>query len=190
MKNLLFSRIFFIAVAGFVLLGCKKDPCETVKCENGGYCANGSCVCPPGFTGADCSQQKTPTVMFITRIDLLNTPPTADGGSAWDDSEGPGLSFADPYLVFERDFTTLYETDYSYDRDYNQVVTYTPTSPIAINSPNSRHLVDVYDFDVFNSDDYMGGIEFTPYSSTNRFPSSQVITAGNISMRLYYTYAW
>jgi hypothetical protein len=128
--------------------------------------------------------------MFITRIDLLNTPPTADGGSAWDDSEGPGLPLADPYLIFAQDLTTLYETEYVDDRNYNQVVTYTPTSPIAINSPNSRYSFYVYDFDVFNSDDFMGGIEFTPYSSTNRFPSSQVITAGNISMRLYYTYAW
>jgi hypothetical protein len=189
MKNLIFSRIFFLAVAGFVVMGCKKDPCETVKCENGGYCANGSCVCPPGFTGADCSQQKTPTVMFITRIELINTPPTTPAGFAWDNSEGPGLPLADPYIVLLQN-TTLYTTDVSIDRNYNQVVTYNPTTPIAINSPNSLHAIEVYDFDVTSPDEFMGGFEFTPYSSTNRFPSSQVITVGNISIRLYYTYAW
>ena len=59
-----------------------------------------------------------------------------------------------------------------------------------ITSPNARHVVEVWDYDDLGPDDSMGGIEFNPYFSTNRFPSSRVLSVGGISIRLYYTYVW
>jgi hypothetical protein len=39
-----------------VLNGCKKDdPCEGKVCFNGGDCVDGTCICPNGYSGIDCS---------------------------------------------------------------------------------------------------------------------------------------
>lgn len=62
MKNL--SKIVIASLLGvFLALGCKKelqktDPCAGVICLNGGYCADGSCNCPPGYSGKDCGIMK------------------------------------------------------------------------------------------------------------------------------------
>lgn len=64
MKNL--SKIKAITLISFFLLfyGCKKetkktDKCEGVICLNGGYCQDGSCNCPVGYSGKDCSIMKS-----------------------------------------------------------------------------------------------------------------------------------
>jgi hypothetical protein len=33
---------------------CKEDKCETVSCQNGGTCVEGTCNCPTGYSGANC----------------------------------------------------------------------------------------------------------------------------------------
>jgi hypothetical protein len=81
-------------------------------------------------------------------------------------------------------------TDFKTDISSSQLATYSLPSPIMISSPNARHTIYVWDYDDLGTDDYMGGIEFSPYYSTNRFPSSQLLSVGEISVRLYYTYVW
>jgi hypothetical protein len=41
---------------GFLLLisSCKKDPCESTVCFNGGVCNEGFCDCPTGYSGPQC----------------------------------------------------------------------------------------------------------------------------------------
>jgi uncharacterized protein (TIGR02145 family) len=41
------------------LIAC-NDPCDNVSCFNGGTCLDGTCICPEGFTGEDCSTEVTP----------------------------------------------------------------------------------------------------------------------------------
>ncbi len=57
MKKLLplLAILFLVATQS-----CKQNVCEGVVCNNGGTCKDGSCECPPGFSGADCSQQIEP----------------------------------------------------------------------------------------------------------------------------------
>ena len=32
----------------------QKDPCASVTCQNKGTCADGTCTCPTGYSGANC----------------------------------------------------------------------------------------------------------------------------------------
>lgn len=41
-----------ILIIGWV--GCQKDPCKDINCQNGGICFEGSCLCPDGFNGPNC----------------------------------------------------------------------------------------------------------------------------------------
>ncbi|WNJ16626.1 hypothetical protein [Pontibacter sp. G13] len=52
MKQLIFSCLIFGLFAG--ISSCKKEPCETTECQNGGVCDDGSCTCPSGFAGELC----------------------------------------------------------------------------------------------------------------------------------------
>jgi hypothetical protein len=55
MRNLI---LFAILALGLAFSGCQKtevDQCERVVCFNGGVCVDGTCDCPPGTTGLDCS---------------------------------------------------------------------------------------------------------------------------------------
>ncbi len=60
MKSIVAAGIFTLGVFGLTIYSsCSKnetpDPCANVTCQNGGTCVNGSCKCPEGYEGADCS---------------------------------------------------------------------------------------------------------------------------------------
>lgn len=41
-----------------VLSSCKKDdPCDSVVCQNGGTCNDGSCACATGYEGTTCGTE-------------------------------------------------------------------------------------------------------------------------------------
>lgn len=50
----LLSVTLLIALC-ILITSCSSDPCEDVVCQNGGVCNEGSCDCPDGWSGADCS---------------------------------------------------------------------------------------------------------------------------------------
>lgn len=50
----LFAFSFLISA---LLISCKNDPCEGIRCENGGFCLEGICYCSDRFTGNNCEIQ-------------------------------------------------------------------------------------------------------------------------------------
>lgn len=55
-----FAISVLLMIAGTSFSGCNSDPCETVVCQNGGTCDDGSCVCPQGFSGSSCENNNNP----------------------------------------------------------------------------------------------------------------------------------
>ena len=53
MKSLI--TIFVLLTAILFIPSCSSDPCEEISCLNGGICTEGTCDCPPGWSGDDCS---------------------------------------------------------------------------------------------------------------------------------------
>jgi len=51
-------KFLILSISIFLLLllqSCKKDPCETVLCENSGTCEEGICDCLDGYEGSTCA---------------------------------------------------------------------------------------------------------------------------------------
>jgi hypothetical protein len=63
-------------------------------------------------------------------------------------------------------------------------------TPINITDPKGRYAIRLYDYDSADEDEFMGGIEFTPYSDHNEFPESELLDMGDIAFKVYYTYEW
>jgi hypothetical protein len=203
------------------LNSCKKDPCETVICLNGGICddglcdcpdgysgtqcetydecfgivclndgvcLNGICNCPDGYAGPDCSQQITPNKIKINKIVVKDFSST-DNGAGWDLTSG-----ADIYPeIYDPQNNLLYSSS-TYFSDANPQIDYDfDCSPsVDLTDPNAQYTIQLMDYDDIGSDDWMGGLYFTPYYSTNGFPS--VLTySGNtngLSFDLHVTYTW
>ncbi len=161
------------------------DPCLNVTCLNGGYCSNGQCVCPQGYTGSNCSVQVTPTQMRITKIEVIRFPAT-NGGAGWDLTSGPDI-----YPLINLNGTTIWDSpNYTENANPNSVYTFTPNPAIAI-SPVNQYSIILYDYDDLDADDFMGGINFVPYSSTGGFPTTRVVDAGgSVAFRLTFSYSW
>jgi hypothetical protein len=185
LNRLILSFIIVFTVAFFN--SCSKpDPCENISCLNGGYCANGECVCPQGYRGPDCSQQITPTKIRITKIEVTRFPAT-DNGAGWDLTSGPDIS---PRILLGN--TIIWNgPNYYENATQGLVYSFTPSSAIELTNVNSQYSIDLYDYDTTSSSDFMGGIYFYPYSSTNKFPTVRTIDAGGtVAFKLYLSYVW
>lgn len=177
------KRFFFalLLVSGALISGCKDDPCENISCGVFGECVNGECSCDEGYTGPDCTDQQTPSSMLIRKLTVSNFRLTEPDGGGWDLTDG-----ADVYatLTYENDQEIWNATTFFEDS--------TPGGPSwDINTsidPTRRMIVRIYDFDDFDADDYMMGINFKPYDNNNGFPSTLPIEFEGFKIDLDVTY--
>ena len=191
MKNLLIILFTIGLSLSFVNCGdyINPDPCADIVCFNGGYCANGQCVCPQGFSGADCSQEVTPTQIKITSIRVTEFPDRDENGDTWDLTDG-----ADIKVKFWKKGSSslLYESGFYEDANYLIDYDFNPSTPIVIDDPTAKYDIALYDYDDFSADDLMDGVEFTPYFNGEKFPAMKEIyySGGKVKFILYYSYQW
>jgi hypothetical protein len=75
------------------------------------------------------------------------------------------------------------------DADASQDYDLTVTPPIEILNPTGEYGIQLLDYDDgITSDDFMGGIIFVPYNSTNGFPASLTLNGDLVSFVLELTY--
>lgn len=168
-----------------LLLGisCKKDPqeklCDGIICNNGGTCVNGACECPPQFEGPSCSQEVIPIKMKVATISLTNFPPTAAGGAGWDTFDG-----ADVFLQILKGGTVVFESGYV----ENLTGDFEFLADFEFSDPTATYLLAVYDYDFgITSDDFIGGISFTPYRPGEKFPTSYPITCSGCAVAFNFS---
>lgn len=191
-KSLSLSYWLLFIVFLLANASCKKDsadPCDKTACLNGGYCANGDCVCPEGYGGADCSQPITPKKIRITSIELTRFPATEDNGAGWDTGSGPDL-----YIKLSKGDAQIWKSSNTYNyQNANPSKTYTfdVTPTVDLTDPDNEYTIRLYDYDDFDADDFMEGIIFTPYIKSKGFPKVLTLDAGGtVAFKLHVSYSW
>lgn len=191
-KSLLFAAAYIITLVGITsLFSCKKedkakpDPCKGIVCYNGGYCVNGSCSCPQGYTGPSCETQVTPARIKISSIKVTRFP-LNDNGSNWDLFDGPDI-----YIELSRNGTIITKSNYASNAIFNTPYNFIWTTPIDISDMYSQYTIRLYDDDGIDTPDYMGGILFYIYSSKNKFPTQITLDAGGtVAFVFTVSYLW
>lgn len=181
-KNLV---IFLFSVCVLFLNSCFTDPCENISCLYGD-CVNGTCDCVEGYEGADCSDEKTPDAIRISNITLTKFP-NYDNGGTWDLGSGP-----DVYVkVLDQSNGVLYNSSLYYE-DAESGRYYSFDCSINLTNLSERNGFVVYDYDVLDADDYMGGVETNVWQTAkgNGFPSNIRVDYGDFSFELTLGYVF
>jgi|GEM_PF-1723607 len=193
------AKISFVFMISIFFYACEAedtkppDPCEGISCTNG-VCFDGSCRCNKGYTGSDCLTEVAPKAVLITDIKILKFPET-NNGNAWDNTS---TGRPDLWIRIFRGATLVHEQDGS-TAISNALLSadnvYSPASRIRLSEVDSDHEIALYDYDgnpSSNAPDYMGSVNFDPYSaSRSGFPTSFIIDLnGNVSFELtvYYEF--
>ena len=179
-------NFFFLAVITTAFIGCEKDPCSNVICYNDGTCVNGQCLCPEGYSGADCSQQVTPEKIRVSKIEIIRFPAT-DNGAGWDLTSGPDI-----YPAIYKGSSELYSsTNFFQNADPSFTYDFDVDPALDLTDPQDQYQIDLYDNDDFDADDFMGGIIFTPYVNNNGFPNTiDLDVGGAVAFKLHVNYVW
>lgn len=175
MKTLKTVLFFFFGIFALsTLQSCSKDdPCESITCQNGGTCVNGECDCPEGYTGPSCASEMAPSAIKIVGIALKEFPATTTNGASWDFTSG-----ADVYVQLVYNGNVLYESDWQQNANPNGGTIWFPSGNLLMHSPQNEYTIQLYDYDDFDADDYIGGIRFIPYRPGRDFPSVITLDAG------------
>ncbi len=178
-------------------LGCSSDSsdnsnsCTPIPCYNGGTSnADCGCDCPYGYEGINCSIQKVPTSILITKIRVLQFPNKTLSNSSWDlAGNAPDITIKLQKGI--KPFELLYESPSFFpDAVSNSATAYNfiPSIPIDITDINSPYIISILDYDqsdaIVSEDDYMGGIIFDIYKQGNNFPAT--ITVKNTDSQLEF----
>ena len=197
MKNYLF--IAMIALSVMVAGGCKKkkdaDPCEGKVCLNGGTCSQGVCLCPAGYTGADCGTQITPTIITIDSIRVTKFPPLTPSGGNWDTFPATGNGVKpDIYCVVKAvgGSTELITTKASIISNASVQSYILPMFATDFTDLVQQYNITLWDDDDFSGSDNMGSFDFSIYNNTNKFPTKYKIsnTTGTLEFELTLKYTY
>jgi len=189
--------IYAATMASFAI-SCSSDSgsgeCETISCQNGGFFVNCQCDCPVGYTGINCSDEVTPSKVWITKVRVKKFA-NSDGITGWD---GPGTS-PDIRLEIQKGATSVFLSN-SYFANVlstgNDAYDFTLTNPIETTPGNSILNVILLDYDqedaVPTDDDYMGSAYFSPFNDFSGFPASMNVDdpSGNYRFEVFMTYEW
>ncbi|UTW62770.1 PKD domain-containing protein [bacterium SCSIO 12741] len=168
------------------------DPCESVFCYHDGTCEDGKCQCKEGYEGEFCNKQITPKYLTVNRIEITRFPSKRSNGTDWD-VDGNGRPDIYVQMTERLNGTELWKADDQIRTDAETKFTYdyTPSPTFRLNDPEAEYVLGIYDYDDQSADDYMGGLYFTPYHSTNDFPDVITVDGGTkVAFKLHVSYSF
>ena len=178
----------------FLIIGLMlSSACKTVEdcgdgCLNGGFCVVGTCNCATGYSGDRCQTQITPSTIKIIKIEVIRMPTENADGKSFDAFGDPDLIFE---LVLDNTKKIIWESSNEIeDADANKMLELIPEPDLIISDQiTENYSLMMYDKDIIDENEFMGGISFVPYSYTNNFPATVTLDdGGNVAFKLYYNY--
>lgn len=163
MKTRVQIGLFKLLMLSLLAVACKPeaiepDPCDLIQCENGS-CVDGSCLCDEYYTGADCSQLKTPVTIFADEVQLVYVP---DACTAYDGGTGlAAIKSADVYVQIRNATHIIYDTRDLFYKDSDCFGGCDFAQEIKLGAA-TKYQLRVYDRDEFGDDDLMGSFSFRP----------------------------
>lgn len=184
-------------VLALIFIGCKKDPCKTTVCYNGGVCVEGNCDCPPGYSGLKCQEYDAcHNVTCLNGGTCVNGQCDCPDGYTGNDcgkqvtptkmrlqridvtkfpptrANGSGWDAStgpDIYVgVYDKDFNPLWYSGYYSDATIAGTPYQYDISPVIdLSAPTDQYSIVIWDYDGFGTDENMGGITFVPYYSSS-----------------------
>lgn len=144
-------------------------------------------ICPKGYTGDGCKTQVTPKKILISKILIEDFEPENSSGVPYDIGGKPDI-----FVKITKGSKIIYEQpDYIEDADDADTYTVIPSSNVILDSPLSEYTIALYDYDNIAVKELMGGVIFTPYSSTNKFPKVIDLDADvDVAFQITVSYVW
>jgi hypothetical protein len=141
-----------------------KNPCYERSCGSREICVEGKCVRIEEeqleFVGPP-----APRKIFIDSLVMKRFPINRPNGSAWDNGSKPDL-----YIQLLQGSTVLWSTSPSLmNADTVETLLFI-NNPIEIPKPENIAVINIYDDDGNNTDEYMAGVIFTVYKEDNQYP--------------------
>ncbi len=187
-KTFLKSMILIFVI--ILSTSCSSElACVPPKCENGGTSnSDCGCNCPPNYFGLDCSLEKMPTSITISKIRILSFPNS--GGGIDDLGTKPDLFIN----VIKDNLNVFTATTYFNDAngDGNIYYDYIMSPPLESFSSSSFYTLQFWDYDNNSSNDLMGSILFSPFLNYTKFPASFIIQDDTKTFKaeIFVTYKW
>jgi hypothetical protein len=108
---------------------------------------------------------------------FLDKFPATDNGAGWDILDGPDLYFTISYNGAE-----IYSSrSNSQNNATGTVAAWAITGNLNLDYPADQYVIRVYDYDFPDADDFIGGMNFTPFIQANGLPAVIPLTCSGCS---------
>jgi len=178
---------FVLALAG----SCKEeaDPCDDLKCLNGGECHDGQCDCPEGYTSFNCGDQITPSRIMVSKVKVTSWPEQRVNDDPWDSDSDPDILWE---LRTEQNQTVLSSDSVYYDAATGVDLEQNIQPQLSITSPAAQgYFFRIQDLDAGNFKETMDQAGFRFYEPFNGFPDIlNVQTERGLSVQFTLSYEW
>lgn len=189
-----------------LLISCSSEDsasCEQIMCYNNGTTnSDCGCDCPYNYTGIDCSEQREPDEILITKV-TVQAFPIRNGVMDWDVDIDDDI-LADVYFkIFEcgfdgcSSFSLFYDSPEFFENALNSPLVFDFENIVFENYRINRFfLIQLFDYDgnlILNDDDPMTNLAegiFNIYTENNSFPETLRIVGSDfiVDMELSYNF--
>ena len=136
-----------------------------------------------------CSLGKVVSSVQINAVQLQHVQPTSPNNVAWDPF-GNGLGDVQLRIKNMSTGQVIYSSEVYDDASYKNTYLFMRNVPILISDLNVGYRVDIYDYDEFSSDEWMGGfdIRFPDYKDNSKIVLSNNTNAMDVTMLVDWKY--
>lgn len=177
-------KILIVSLFALLFSSCEIDPCANTNCENGGYCIEGTCNCPVGYSGKFCQDKLVPIWFNISKIEIISFPATKPNGYSWDGGIYAGSGPADLVVKLFNENSVVAYTNTVNDATFGATLFFSDIFYLPI---DNKITIELHDRDSPTQGEFMGGYYFyaSQYPSTPHFIDLYNDNTPNLKMRVF-----